>query len=274
MIKRRIVSGRASVPSGKRLPGYLQTLDMAPSGGKTHACRATVMAPGAQRRGPRGAASTTAVLAAASMVMAGFEAETSLEGRSRTMVVQNAGPPVTPIVYGYRSGMRTPEPGEIKLQGWVAVAEGATGVVYYAGVADGPGQHQMWDIGWTETANTRAAGELFARLKQLGPVLCRLERDYREKEILTVSNPRVLAHRFTARLNHKLPGTYLVLASLDGFGPQSFDLALKTGQPVYDLVRRTEITGKTSGMRLGPGEGTVLLVGSAQDFQAACKRMQ
>jgi len=38
--------------------------------------------------------------------------------------------PLDPPNYGYRQGMRTPEPGEIKLQGWVAVAEGATGLMF------------------------------------------------------------------------------------------------------------------------------------------------
>ena len=181
--------------------------------------------------------------------------------------------PLDPPHYGYRRGMRTPEPGEIKLQGWVAVAEGATGVFYYAAAPGFPGRRHLWDAGWTETANTRAAGELFGKLRRVGPLLCRLERDYQESGFVEISNPRVLAHRFVARPGHSQPGRYLVIASLDGFGPQSFDLKLRAPERVFDVVSRQEITGKTKGLRLGPGEGTVLLLGSQDDFQSACRQM-
>ena len=179
--------------------------------------------------------------------------------------------PLDPPNYGYRSGMRTPEPGEIKLQGWVAVAEGATGLMYYASLAGRPGEHQLWDEGWTETANTRAAGELFGVIRRVAPLLCRLERDDREAGFVEISNPRVLAHSFAKRPDYPGKARYLVLASVDGFESQSFDLAVATEARIHDMTTRQDVTGKLTGLTLGPGEGTVLLVGTPEDFQADCQ---
>lgn len=179
--------------------------------------------------------------------------------------------PLDPPHYGYRVGMRTPQPGEIKLQGWVAVAEGATGLMFYAAVASQPEQHHVWDYGFTETANTRAAGELFGRLKRVAPLLCRLERDYAEEGFVKSSNPRVLAHSFTRRAAYAGSGRYVVVASLDGFGPQSFDLGLTGQGRVFDLIAREEITARLSARTLEAGEGMVLLVGTVDDFQRDCR---
>jgi hypothetical protein len=175
--------------------------------------------------------------------------------------------PLDPPNYGYRSGMRTPEPGEIKLQGWVAVAEGATGIMFYAAVARKPEQHQLWDQGWTETANTRAATELFGRLTRVAPLLCRLERDYREEGFVRSSNPRVLAHSFVKRRGYPGDARYVVLASLDGFGPQTLDLSITGGDRVYDMIDRTDITGNLTQMELAAGEGRVFLVGNQAELE-------
>ena len=168
--------------------------------------------------------------------------------------------------------MRTPEPGEIKLQGWVAVAEGATGILFYATVATAPGEHQLWDAGWTETANTRAAGELFERLSRVAPVLCRLEREDGEADFVASSNPRVLAHRFVKRAPQAGTARYVVLASLDGFDRQQLDLTIQRGeQRVYDLIARQDVTDSLRSIALPPGEGGLLLVGTPADFDADCR---
>lgn len=180
--------------------------------------------------------------------------------------------PLDPPSYGYRGGMRTPEPGEIKLQGWVAVAEGATGILFYATVATAAGEHQLWDAGWTETANTRAAGELFERLSRVAPVLCRLEREDGEADFVASSNPRVLAHRFVKRVPQADAARYVVLASLDGFDRQQLNLTIQRGhQRVYDLIARQDVTDSLSGIALPPGEGGLLLVGTPADFDADCR---
>jgi len=172
-----------------------------------------------------------------------------------------------PPNYGYRNGMRTPEPGEIKLQGWVAIAEGATGVMFYAAVASSPEQHHLWDVGWTETENTRAAAELFQQVTRVAPLLCRLERDYKEDGFVTSSNPRVVAHSFVKRKGYTGNARYVVLASLDGFGPQTLNLSFAGATRVYDMIARKEITDSLKQIELQAGEGRVFLCGTADDFE-------
>jgi hypothetical protein len=179
--------------------------------------------------------------------------------------------PLDPPNYGYRQGMRTPEPGEIKLQGWVAIAEGATGLMFYAAVARRQGQHHLWDLGWTETANTRAAGALFARVRRVAPLLCPLERDYGEAGFVETDNPQILAHSFVKRPGHPGDGRYVVLASLDGFGPESFSLRVERQRRVYDMVSRRDVTDSLGDMTFEAGGETLLLIGSESQFQADCR---
>jgi len=175
--------------------------------------------------------------------------------------------------YGYRSGMRTPEPGEIKMQGWVAVAEGATGIMFYTTLAGNDQERQLWDAGWTETDNTRAAGELFEQLSRVAPLLSRLERDYREADFVQSSTTSVLAHHFVKRTGYGEGKTrYVVVASLDGFEPQTVDLTIHHGtHRVYDMVSRRDITDELKGIVLPPGEGKVLLIGTQVDFETDCR---
>ena len=178
--------------------------------------------------------------------------------------------PLDPPNYGYRTGMRTPEPGEIKLQGWVAIAEGATGIMFYAAVARRPDEHQLWNMGWTETANTRAAAELFGRIERVAPLLCRLERDYKEEGFVHSSNPRVIAHTFVKRNGYPGNARYIVLASLSGFESQTLELSVTDSGRVYDMIDRKDITGDLANLELPAGGGRLLLVGSEQDLDQDC----
>ena len=182
--------------------------------------------------------------------------------------------PLDPPHYGYRTGMRTPEPGEIKQQGWLAIAEGATGVMFYATVPRSPDQHHLWDYRWTETANTRAAGELFAKAGRVAPLLCRLERDYGEKGVVRVTGGSVVAHSFSKRAAYGPgPVQYVVVASLDGFQPQTAQLRIEDSHAVHDMAKRERLTPDDAGMveiHLGPGDGTVLSVGPGADYEADC----
>lgn len=179
--------------------------------------------------------------------------------------------PLDPPNYGFRSGMRTPEPGEIKLQGWLAIAEGATGLMYYATVARRPGEHQMWDAGWTETANTRAASELFGQVHRVAPLLCRLERDYQEAGFVETDNRQIVAHRFVKRRGYPGDARYVVLASLDGFGPQKYSLMIKSDARVYDMLSRQDVTDRLKDREFSAGDGTLLLIGDKSQFEADCR---
>lgn len=180
--------------------------------------------------------------------------------------------PLDPPKYGYRTGMRQPAPGEIRQQGWLAVAEGATGIMFYATVARSPDQHQLWDYGWTETENTRAAGELFREMSEVAPLLCRLERDYREDALVEVRQGKCIAHTFVKRPTYAPGGRYVVLASLDGFTEQEVTLGLLSPEPVFDMLasRRLASTDEVN-IHLDAGGGAVLLVGAQETFDADCR---
>ncbi len=182
------------------------------------------------------------------------------------------GASLDPPNYGYRTGTRTPEPGEIKQQGWLAIAGGATGIMYFADVARDPQEHHLWDYHWQETNNTRAAGELFEAVTKVAPLLCRLERDYQEEEFVRVAKGPAISHSFVKREGY--PGTahYVVVASLDGFETQTVALDIQTGARVYDMITRQQIEpAALVEFQLPAGEGMVLLVGRQEDFEADCR---
>jgi len=177
-----------------------------------------------------------------------------------------------PPRYGGRTGMRKPQPGEIKMQGWLAVAEGATGVMFYATVSRRPNSYQLWDYGFKETENTRAAGELFEKLMRVAPLLVRLERDFQESGFVQVAKGRVAANSFVKRQGYAGRARYVILASLDGLDPQEVGLTLQTEGPIYDLVARRAVTrAELADMHLGAGEGRIFMAGSEDDFQSDCR---
>jgi len=48
-------------------------------------------------------------------------------------------------------------------------------------------------------------------------------------------------------------------------------LTVSAAGRVYDLVDREELTGEPIGLTFGPGEGTLLLVGTPEEFEADCR---
>ena len=193
-------------------------------------------------------------------------------GASLWMMPQSWGhqpePNLDPPYYGYRSGMRQPEPGEIKLQGWVAIAEGATGIMFYLYQSNRPDVSAPRDLQWQPTAMLGAMGELFARVGRVGPLLCRLERDHKEKGFVTVAAGRAIAHTFAKRKGYPGSARYVVVASTDGFKAQTVRLEVNTTHVVFDLVSGRQLTGPERVLKFGPGEGTVLAVGTEADIQA------
>jgi hypothetical protein len=45
---------------------------------------------------------------------------------------------------------------------------------------------------------------------------------------------------------------------------------MKTQARVYDLLRRQDVTDKLTGLTFAPGEGGLLLVGTAAEFERDC----
>ena len=173
--------------------------------------------------------------------------------------------------YGYRSGMRTPVPGEIHLQGWVAIAEGATGIMFYLYHTTHPTSAAMRTHDWRPTPMLAAAGALFERVTRVAPLVCRLERDHKENGFVTVTAGRALAHTFVKRKGYPGAARYIVVAGTDGFKRQTVQLRIQAKKSrVFDMVRRHELPAGEIALDLAPGEGTLLSVGDAKGFQADC----
>ena len=177
-------------------------------------------------------------------------------------------PTLDPPHYNYRTGARAPEPGEIKLQGWVAIAEGATGLMYYLYLANQPGVQALRSSEWQPSDRLKAVGELFERVARVAPLLCRLERDYKEEGFVEINTTTALAHTFVKRNGFPGGARYVVVASTDGFKSQTVKVDLNTMNKVYDLVEgRPYLSGAVT-LELAPGEGTLLAVGTDRDIQA------
>ncbi len=179
-----------------------------------------------------------------------------------------------PPYYGDERGMRKPQPSEIKQQGWLAVAYGATGIMYYAAVPRDPNYSHLWEYGFVESENTRAAGELFGELKKVAPLLVRLERDYKEEGFVSTKKGKVAANSFIKRKGYTGDARYIVVASLDGFEPQEVSLNIEGGGRIYDMVNKKEITGRVDSIKLGAGEGMVLLIGKEKDYALDCRMIE
>jgi len=173
-----------------------------------------------------------------------------------------------PPYYGFRGGMRMPEPGEMKQQGWLAIAEGAVGLCFFLGTS--PKMPTLFGPGYAETPQLRAVGELFARVTTVAPLLCRLERAAREDARVRITRGAAVAQGFGKRAGYGGAGRYIVLASLDGFAAQEVGLAIEDAAHIYDMVARQEITGSLDALRLEAGEGTLLLIGTPEAFAADC----
>ena len=143
--------------------------------------------------------------------------------------------------------------------------------MYYAGVSRTPDTSHLWDYGFKETENTRAAGELFTQLQRVAPLLVRLERDYKEDGFVKILSGKAVVCSFTKRQGYPGSGRYIVLASLDGFEAQNISLQVDGGQKIYNMVERREISGTLGNLKIGPGEGMVLLVGTPQQFSDDCR---
>jgi len=153
--------------------------------------------------------------------------------------------------------------GMTKWQVWTAVAHGATGVIFFPYRWGGDGSWETlrkWDTG-EETDMLRGAADAFGKLKKVGPILCRLERDYEDKKIAHASDGRILATSFKPRKGSGVTGHYLVLANNDWDNEVCFEMISARGKTPrwYDCIRGWDLPpAALKRMVLGPGDGTVI----------------
>jgi len=176
--------------------------------------------------------------------------------------------PLDPPGYRFLTGYRPPTLAELSQQAWIGIAHGATGVMYYTYHAPRPDFVTFRDHNWKPTPRLAAVGKLFGTLRGIAPLLCRLERDYEDENLLHCDNAKIVCHTFVKRPGFEGKGRYVVAASLDAFGPQRFKLDLPKGVKMFDMVRRTEVKRSAFPLELQPGWGGLYLLGGKDDFAA------
>jgi len=174
-----------------------------------------------------------------------------------------------PPYFGAVGGMRKPTAAMMKVQAWVAVLKGATGVFYFLYIANHPEESGLRNYDWSETEQLRGATEVFAQLEKVAGLLVRLERDYEDAKFVTTSNPVVWLHTFKSKPKYGLRCRYAVVVNTDWEKEQSFELKLASPLPprsfIYDCVAGKPLG--QSALTLAAGEGTLLAFGSQQEIE-------
>ncbi|OIO97527.1 MAG: hypothetical protein AUJ92_03540 [Armatimonadetes bacterium CG2_30_59_28] len=174
-----------------------------------------------------------------------------------------------PPHFGPVGGFRKPTAAMVKVQAWVAVLKGATGVLYYPYISNHPGHSSLRDFDWSETEQLKGASDIFAQLEKVAGLLVRLERDFSDDKFVSSANPAVWIHTFKSRPENRLRCRYAVVANTDWENAQTLDLKLTQPLPANAMVYDC-IAGKPSGgnaIALSPGDGMVLAFGSRQDIE-------
>ena len=181
-----------------------------------------------------------------------------------------------------RWSMYNPCPNGIRAQAWIAVAEGAKGILIYA-YSTIPRQKQLESaqkqIGQgkdnvislcSDHSNWQDMKKVFSELKPWGKLLLNLEK-IPDVE-LTVNNPFIICNsfrdtkgnRFVILVNTQIMVKGKIPATIDDNGElvnmipaKSITATLDAKKPVYDLETGTQM--KT--IELEPGQGKILLIG-------------
>jgi hypothetical protein len=174
-----------------------------------------------------------------------------------------------PPIVGMCGGMREPTPAEMKWQAWAAVATGATGVMYFLYQTGGTGRG-LRGPDWEKTPMWDGAAAAFAALERLEKVLVRLERSDEEAILCRSTNDAVLLHTFKKRPPYAGHERYAIVVNHDAENPQTFGIDLLAAEKprVFDLRRGEEVTDTLSALTLEPGEGTVYLLGTEEEWVA------
>ena len=177
---------------------------------------------------------------------------------------------------------RWPTPAEMKMQGWCAVAHGATGLMpYFYGIPTAPRHvvtHARGGYGYgclktleaADTPQWNAWGEACAKIGRVAPLLVRIRRT--PKALATSSNPRVELVSYQpepGRTGADRAGV-LIAASNNPTGPETFAIRLGEGVPgtVWDLLTNQALDAAAlSKQDLPAGSGRVYLVGTQTDHQ-------
>jgi hypothetical protein len=177
---------------------------------------------------------------------------------------------------GWMGGYYMPNPTFCTWQAWAAIAEGATGVIYYHyyGGAD----HRelcMRTESWNETCQLKAIGMAFAEIEKLAPYLVQAEPDPDLVQIAsTDTNVRLVG--FRPKVGPK--SVRLVVAVNDNiYNRRQFQLQHTKGKAarIVDLATGVDVTdaSKKCALAIHAGMGKLYAIGVPADikaFQQAC----
>lgn len=154
------------------------------------------------------------------------------------------------------------------MQGWAAVAEGARGLFFFVyGPCDGAPRDRYW----RKTEQWGGVKTLFGELGPLTPLLLRLKRAEDKDALLKAKDPAapLTIRAFTRRgqPDGNAKGLYAVVFNRNDTARVAVALegeATQKAEVVWDVKR-----GRAAAdLSLGPGEGTLLWVGSRDQLAA------
>jgi len=193
--------------------------------------------------------------------------------------------PVWMMLPAYSSrGMRMTEPSEASLMIFLALMNGAKGIVFYTQCHlahwERPGHMEtLIDPFGTPHSTWESLGKLTADLRAVGPLLMStamtassgLEIECEQVSVWRGERPAIVG----AVLEDEKHSSrrYLVLANNDTERPHQAVVAWPGGTPAHDLFAMTTTGASPLTVALSPGEGRIYLLGSAADFAAVSTEM-
>jgi hypothetical protein len=157
--------------------------------------------------------------------------------------------------YHYRQELRDPTPAEIRVQAYLSIAHGATGMMYYQYNGDAP---SLFDADGNPNASHAELGKVLGELRQLGPLLLTLQRVKMDADVPGDIDLQGFVGKDGAR--------YLIAVNKDVNGARQLDVRLPAADAgkILDMRSGQSVSSEHRGdwiefrLKIAPGDGRVL----------------
>jgi hypothetical protein len=157
--------------------------------------------------------------------------------------------------YHYRQELRDPTPAEIRVQAYLSIAHGATGMMYYQYNGDAP---SLFDADGNPNASHAELGKVLRELHQLGPLLLTLQRVKMDADVPGDIDLQGFVGKDGAR--------YLIAVNKDVNGARQLDVRLPAADAgkILDMRSGQSVSSEHRGdwiefrLKIAPGDGRVL----------------